>query len=195
MAYLYGDQASEMARRVKRHVGHYQHQRGQGGGGGGEPDGRDDPHGDDDDGTNERSGNRHGGGGPPSGNRNGPFLGRGSRPPCGLPGPPGGPPSDSSAHQSDSSSHPSKTDHRNDNSNNHGERPNYLRGYTPGNNRYIKLAMRRYSQCIDEQVGKEPDGPLGPKFKAMNPPKPEKYAGEDDIDKFNEWLVQLLAYF
>ena len=55
--------------------------------------------------------------------------------------------------------------------------------------------MRRYSQRIDEQVGEEPDGPLGPEVKAMNPPKPEKYAGEDDIDKFNEWLVQLLAYF
>ena len=49
MAYLYGDQASEMAHRVKRHAGHYQRQRGQGGGGGGEPDGGDDPHGDDDD--------------------------------------------------------------------------------------------------------------------------------------------------
>ena len=55
--------------------------------------------------------------------------------------------------------------------------------------------MRRYSQCIDEQVGEEPDGPLGPEVKAMNPPKPKKYAGEDDIDKFDEWLVQLLVYF
>ena len=55
--------------------------------------------------------------------------------------------------------------------------------------------MRHYSQCIDEQVGEEPDGPLGPEVKAMNPPKPEKYAGEDNIDKFDKWLVQLLAYF
>ena len=100
-----------------------------------------------------------------------------------------------SAHQSDSSHHPSETDCRNDNNNNHGERPNYLRGYTPGNDRYIELAMKRYSQRIDEQVGEEPDGPLGPKVKAMNLPKPEKYVGEDDIDKFDEWLVQLLAYF
>ena len=53
MAYLYGDQASEMVCRVKRHAGHYQSQRGQGGGGGGEPDGRDNPHGDDDDRRNE----------------------------------------------------------------------------------------------------------------------------------------------
>ena len=30
--------------------------------------------------------------------------------------------------------------------------------------------MRRYSQRIDEQVGEEPDGPLGPEVKAMNPP-------------------------
>ena len=55
--------------------------------------------------------------------------------------------------------------------------------------------MRRYSQRIDEQVGEEPDGPLGPEVKAMNPPKPDKYTGEDDIDKFNKWLVHLLAYF
>ena len=55
--------------------------------------------------------------------------------------------------------------------------------------------MRRYSQCIDEQVGEEPDGPLGPEVKAMNLPKPKKYAGEDDINKFDKWLVQLLAYF
>ena len=195
MAYLYGDQASEMVCRVKRHAGHYQSQCGQGGGGGGEPDGRDNPHEDDNDRRNERPGNRHGRGGLPSGNRNDPFLGRGGRPPRGPPGPPGDPPSDSSAHQSDSSNHSSETDCRNDNSNNHGERPNYLRGYTPGNDRYIELAMRRYSQRIDEQVGEEPDGPLGPEVKAMNPPKPEKYAGEDDIDKFDEWLVQLLAYF
>ena len=44
-------------------------------------------------------------------------------------------------------------------------------------------------------MGEEPDGPLGPEVKAMNPPKPEKYTGKDDIDKFDEWLVQLLAYF
>ena len=66
---------------------------------------------------------------------------------------------------------------------------------TPGNDRYIELAMRRYSQHIDKQVGEEPDGPLGPEVKAMNPLKPEKYAGEDDINKFDEWLVQLLAHF
>ena len=55
--------------------------------------------------------------------------------------------------------------------------------------------MRHYSQHIDEQVGEEPNGPLGPEVKAMNLPKPEKYTGEDDINKFDEWLVQLLAYF
>ena len=184
-----------MVCRVKRHAGHYQSQHGQSGGRGGEPDGGVDPHGDDDDGRNERPGNRHGRGSPPSGNRNGPFLRRGGQPPHGPPGPPGDPPSDSSAHQSNSSNHPSETDRRNDNNNNHGEHPNYLRGYTPGNNRYIELAMRHYSQRIDEQVGKEPDGPLGPEVKAMNLPKPKKYADEDDIDKFNEWLAQLLVYF
>ena len=55
--------------------------------------------------------------------------------------------------------------------------------------------MRCYSQHIDEQVGEEPDGPLGPKVKVINPPKPKKYVGKDDINKFDEWLVQLLVYF
>ena len=55
--------------------------------------------------------------------------------------------------------------------------------------------MRCYSQRIDKQVGKEPNGPLGPEVKAMNLPKPKKYVGKDDIDKFDEWLVQLLMYF
>ena len=77
MAYLYGDQVSEMAHRVKRHARHYQSQRRQGGGGGGEPNGEDDLHGDDDNGRNEQPDNGRSGGGPPSGNRNGPFLGRG----------------------------------------------------------------------------------------------------------------------
>ena len=76
---LYSDQASEMVCRVKRHARHYQSQCGQGGGGGGggEPDGRDDLHGDDDNGRNKQLDNGHSGGGLPSGNRNGPFLGRG----------------------------------------------------------------------------------------------------------------------
>ena len=55
--------------------------------------------------------------------------------------------------------------------------------------------MRRYSQHIDEQVGEELNGPFSPEVKAINLPKPEKYMGEDNINKFNEWLVQLLTYF
>ena len=55
--------------------------------------------------------------------------------------------------------------------------------------------MRHYSQRIDEQVSEEPNGPLDPEVKAMNPPKHKKCAGKDDINKFDEWLVQLLAYF
>lgn len=54
--------------------------------------------------------------------------------------------------------------------------------------------MRYYSQCIDEQVGEESDGPLDPEIKAMSPPKPKKYTGKHDINKFDEWLVQLLMY-
>ena len=77
MVYLYSDQASEMACRVKRHARHYQSQHGQGGGGGSEPDGEDDLHGDDDNGRNEQPDNGRSGGSLPSGNRNGPFWGRG----------------------------------------------------------------------------------------------------------------------
>ena len=77
MVYLYGDQASEMVCRVKRHTRHYQSQHGQGGGGGGEPNGGDDLHGDDDNGRNKQPDNGHSGGGLPSGNKNGPFLKRG----------------------------------------------------------------------------------------------------------------------
>ena len=77
MVYLYGDQASEMAHRVKRHTGHYRSQRRQGGGGGSEPDSGDDPHEDDNDGRNKHPGNRHRRGGLPPGNGNGPLLGRG----------------------------------------------------------------------------------------------------------------------
>jgi len=55
--------------------------------------------------------------------------------------------------------------------------------------------MRQYSQHIREQVGDEPDGPLGPEVKAMNPPKLGKYGGQDDMEKFDDWLTQLLKYF
>ena len=55
--------------------------------------------------------------------------------------------------------------------------------------------MRCYIQHIGKQVGEEPDGPLGPKVKVMNLPKPKKCVGKDDINKFIEWLVQLLVYF
>ena len=28
----------------------------------------------------------------------------------------------------------------------------------------------------------------------MNPSKPRKYSGQDDLEKFNEWLSHLLKY-
>ncbi|KIM70774.1 hypothetical protein SCLCIDRAFT_100538, partial [Scleroderma citrinum Foug A] len=34
-----------------------------------------------------------------------------------------------------------------------------------------------------------------PEVKVMSPPKPGKYGGQDDIEKFNDWLTQLLKYF
>ena len=76
-----------------------------------------------------------------------------------------------------------------------GRCPKYLRGYTLGNDQYTGFAMRCYGQRIREQVGKEPFGPLGPEVKAMSPLKPGKYGGQDDIEKFDNWLTQLLKYF
>jgi hypothetical protein len=29
----------------------------------------------------------------------------------------------------------------------------------------------------------------------MNPPKPGKYGGQDDLEKFDNWISQLLKYF
>ncbi|KIM59840.1 hypothetical protein SCLCIDRAFT_27075 [Scleroderma citrinum Foug A] len=51
------------------------------------------------------------------------------------------------------------------------------------------------SPSSSEQVGEEPFRPLGPEVKAMIPPKPGKYGRQDDIEKFNDWLTQLLKYF
>ena len=54
--------------------------------------------------------------------------------------------------------------------------------------------QQRYVQHIWEQVG-QPTGPVGPEVKAMNPPKPGKYGGQDDLEKFDEWLSHLLKYY
>ncbi|KAF8553607.1 hypothetical protein OG21DRAFT_1522992 [Imleria badia] len=40
-----------------------------------------------------------------------------------------------------------------------------------------------------------PMGPVGPEIKAMNPPKPGKYGGQDDLKKFDDWVSQLLKYY
>ena len=71
---------------------------------------------------------------------------------------------------------------------------NYLRGFTPSNNRYMGFMQQRYAQRIWEQVG-QPTGPVGLEVKAMNPPKPRKYRGQDDLEKFDEWLSHLLKYY
>ena len=70
-----------------------------------------------------------------------------------------------------------------------GRHLEYLRGYTPGNDQYTGFTMRCYGQHIQEQVGKEPFGPLGPEVKVMSPPKPGKYGGQDDIEKFDDWVT------
>ncbi|KIK18462.1 hypothetical protein PISMIDRAFT_109427 [Pisolithus microcarpus 441] len=54
--------------------------------------------------------------------------------------------------------------------------------------------QNRYAQHIWEQVGLL-TGQVGPEVKAMNLPKPGKYGGQDDLDKFNDWLGQILKYF
>ncbi|KIK22289.1 hypothetical protein PISMIDRAFT_102694 [Pisolithus microcarpus 441] len=54
--------------------------------------------------------------------------------------------------------------------------------------------QNRYTQCIWEQVGL-PTGQVGPEVKAMNLPKPGKYGGQDDLDKFDDWLGQIWKYF
>ena len=54
--------------------------------------------------------------------------------------------------------------------------------------------QERYARRIDEQVG-QPTGPLGPEIKVMNPPKPSKYGGQDDFEKSNDWVSQLLKYY
>ncbi|KIM58608.1 hypothetical protein SCLCIDRAFT_27989 [Scleroderma citrinum Foug A] len=169
------------------------------GNGGGDPDGGNDPQGGD------------GGGGdrPPSRNNNDENQGRnppnrrneargGGRPPPGPPGPPGGPPSDSGYQPSERPEDMAEANQNYDCQGANGgqdRHPEYLRGYTPGNDRYTGFAMQCYGQHIQEQVGEEPFGPLGPEVKVMSLPKPGKYGGQDDIEKFNDWLTQLLKYF
>ncbi|KAF8128378.1 hypothetical protein EV363DRAFT_1400560 [Boletus edulis] len=54
--------------------------------------------------------------------------------------------------------------------------------------------QQQYAQRIWEQVGQATSS-VGPEVKAMNPPKPRKYGGQNDLEKFNEWLSHLLKYY
>ena len=54
--------------------------------------------------------------------------------------------------------------------------------------------QQRYAQHIWEQVG-QLTGPVGLEVKAMNLPKPKKYGGQDDLEKFDEWQSHLLKYY
>ena len=54
--------------------------------------------------------------------------------------------------------------------------------------------QQRYAQRIWEQVG-QLTGPVGPEVKVMNPPKPGKYKGQDDLENFNEWLLKYYHTF
>ena len=59
--------------------------------------------------------------------------------------------------------------------------------------RYQDHMQEWYVRWIDEQV-RQPTGPLGPEIKVMNPLKPSKYGGQDDLEKFDDWISQLLKY-
>jgi len=144
MRHLYGDQASEVMRRTISQRAQ------QPGNVWGNPDGGDDPQGGDggDDGDN----------GVPNRDNDNRNLGRnlpnrrntnrgGGRPPHGPPGPPGGPPSNSSYHPSEYGSamaemNQDRTRDSQRTDGNQGRQSQYLRGYTPGNNRYTGFTMQ-----------------------------------------------------
>ncbi|KIK21743.1 hypothetical protein PISMIDRAFT_103521 [Pisolithus microcarpus 441] len=54
--------------------------------------------------------------------------------------------------------------------------------------------QNRYTQHIWEQVSLL-TGQVGPEVKVMNPLSPGKYGGQDDLDKVDDWLGQILKYF
>ena len=54
--------------------------------------------------------------------------------------------------------------------------------------------QERYVRQIDKQV-RQPTGPLGPEIKAMNPPEPSKYGGQYNLEKFDDWVSQLLKFY
>jgi hypothetical protein len=141
---------------------------------------------------------------PPRRPNTGPRDGRNGTPNAG--GPPGGPPppgppdndgSDSSSSEEDPSESVLNSEqnyvHQQMLARDRADRQ-YLRGYTPGNARYMDAMQDRYTRRIREMVG-DPLGQVGPELKAMNPPKPSKYGGQDDLEKFDDWLSQLLKYF
>ena len=69
---------------------------------------------------------------------------------------------------------------------------NHLRDFTPGNNCYMGfMQQQQYMQCIWEQVSQS-TGLVGLEVKVMNPSKPGKYRGHNNLKKFNEWLSHLL---
>ena len=49
-------------------------------------------------------------------------------------------------------------------------------------------------QCIWKQVS-QLTGLVGLEVKVMNLPKPGKYRGQDDLEKFDKWLSHLLKYY
>ncbi|KAI6168543.1 hypothetical protein EDD17DRAFT_1503368 [Pisolithus thermaeus] len=64
--------------------------------------------------------------------------------------------------------------------------PNYLRGFTPGNTRYMDFMQNRYAQHIWEQVSIQ-TGQVGPEVQAMNPPYPGNEAVQYQDVGTNIW--------
>ena len=53
--------------------------------------------------------------------------------------------------------------------------------------------MRRYQSLIHDRVGRTRE--QLPDIKNIRVSPPEKYSGEDDIEKFNTWLAGLLRWY
>ncbi len=65
--------------------------------------------------------------------------------------------------------------------------------YNQREDTYEAELLRRYKWLVRDRVGQE-QGPL-PDIKNIRVSPPEKYNGEDDIEKFDTWLAGLLRWF
>jgi len=52
--------------------------------------------------------------------------------------------------------------------------------------------LKKYKRLIRDRVGHRP--PAGPEIKGLKPEPPRKYDGKNDIELFDQWLLELLNY-